>query len=158
MYVTCRFMKTWHRKVPQTNHRRFSHGLPLCRSCFLAAKEIIFTRNATEAINLVARTWGAANISLLGGWFFVCTQKNGEEKNVEDLRLSQGLVMRFCSPLWTGKTWGPTIWMFQHLQFWILESFDHFNQVCLKGLQIYLCILHFWLARNIIPIWCHGNS
>lgn len=43
--------------------------------------------------------------------------------------------MRFCSPLWTGKTWGPTIWMFQHLKFWILESFDHFNQFCLKGLS-----------------------
>lgn len=103
---------------------------------FCAAKEIIFTRNATEAINLVARTWGAANISLLGGWLFVCIQKKwGGQKNVEDLRLSQGLVMRFCSRLWTGKTWGPTIWMFQHLKFWILESFDHFNQFCLKGLS-----------------------
>lgn len=28
-------------------------------------EEIIFTRNATEAINLVARTWGAANIACL---------------------------------------------------------------------------------------------
>ena len=30
------------------------------------AQEIVFTRNATEAINLVARTWGAANIELPG--------------------------------------------------------------------------------------------
>ena len=30
------------------------------------SQEIVFTRNATEAINLVARTWGAANIALPG--------------------------------------------------------------------------------------------
>ena len=33
---------------------------------FLATEEIIFTRNATEAINLVAKTWAAANVSCLG--------------------------------------------------------------------------------------------
>ena len=32
-------------------------------------EEIIFTRNATEAINLVARTWGAANIAWLV-WYY----------------------------------------------------------------------------------------
>lgn len=34
----------------------------MCSSDLASAREIVFTRNASEAINLVARTWGDANL------------------------------------------------------------------------------------------------
>ena len=99
------------------------------------AKEIIFTRNATEAINLVARTWGAANISLLGAWIFLfAPEQNGEEKKTWKI-WDWAKVWWWDSADRYGQG-GPTIWMFQQLKFWILECFDHhFNQFCLKGIS-----------------------
>lgn len=32
-----------------------------------SAEEVVYTRNASEAINLVAQTWGLANLQV-GGW------------------------------------------------------------------------------------------
>lgn len=145
-------------KVLPKNHRRFSQGLPLWRSCFRAAKEIIFTRNATEAINLVARTWGAANISLLGGWLFVCIQKrNGEDKKTWK-------IWDWAKVWWwdsahgygQGRHEGPQFGCFNISSFESLSPLITLISFALRAAT--KRFVHFWLARNIIPIWYHGNS